>query len=152
MTTDRLATLSFVSLIATIVATSAHHIFRLGLEVAVPAAAVLAGAVMFFVMWRRNGARGWFLAYATLAALVVAWFGVLDGFLDHVLKAAGTENVTFLPGSEAEVVATVFNLWSQEATTAFYEGTGVLTAVFAAVALGSTVLLSLRLFRPPLRA
>lgn len=58
---------------------------------------------------------------------------------DHVAKAAGLENVTLLPGSEAEVVATAMQLWSQEASTAFYEGTGILSAILALLAAVATV-------------
>ncbi|MBU1306419.1 MAG: hypothetical protein KKF33_12990 [Alphaproteobacteria bacterium] len=66
------------------------------------------------------------------------WFGFLDGFLDHVVKAAGLDNITFLPGSEANVVATAMTLWSEETSAAFYEGTGVLSAALALVTMIAT--------------
>ena len=40
------------------------------------------------------------------------------------VDSAGLDNITFLAGSEADVVLTAMSLWSQEATTPFYEGTG----------------------------
>jgi hypothetical protein len=39
--------------------------------------------------------------YAVYVGLIVFWFGFLDGFLDHVLKVSGVENLTFLPGQRA---------------------------------------------------
>lgn len=49
-------------------------------------------------------------------SLVVFWFDFLDGFW---AKADNFDKVTFVAGSEAEVVATAMHLWSQEATTFF---------------------------------
>ena len=54
---------------------------------------------------------------------------MIDGFLDHVLKALGLSHLTFLPGGDAEVVQTIFSLWSPQAGNIFYEGTGILTFV-----------------------
>ncbi len=56
-------------------------------------------------------------------------FGFVDGFLDHVIKALGLQNTTFLPGSDADVIKTVYHLWSPEAGHLFYESTGILTFV-----------------------
>ena len=64
------------------------------------------------------------------------WFGFIDGFMDHVLKALGLQNTTFLPGGEAEVVKTVLSLWSPAAGNIFYEGTGVLTSIVGMIAMG----------------
>jgi hypothetical protein len=74
--------------------------------------------------------------YGVYNILMITQLGVVDGFLDHTLKALGFQHMTFLPGGEAEVVKTVFSLWSPAAGNIFYEGTGVLTfigSVFAAV-------------------
>ena len=54
------------------------------------------------------------------------------------VDSAGLDNITVLPGSEAEIVATAMQLWSQEASSAFYEGTGILSAVLALAAAVST--------------
>lgn len=127
-----------LTLSATLAMTGVHHVFRLGLELMLP---VLIGTALPWVLLALyDRFRGRWLAYVygIYAALAVFWFGFLDGFLDHVLKAVGLENTTFLPGSDAEVVATVFALWSQEATTIFYEGTGVLSAVLAVPAAVAT--------------
>jgi hypothetical protein len=70
-----------------------------------------------------------------LAALIFIWFGFVDGFLDHVLKALGLQHTTLLPGGEATVVPTVYSLWSPEAGNLFYEGTGILEFALSVVAI-----------------
>jgi hypothetical protein len=123
--------LSLASLMATLVATGVHHVFRLGPELIFPVLIALALGGALWHLYRRTDSKGFLIAYAVFAALVVFWFGFLDGFLDHVVKAVGLDNITLLPGSDAEVVSTVFKLWSQEATSAFYEWTGIISAAFA---------------------
>lgn len=132
------ALVSLVTLVATLLATGIHHIFRLGPELILPTAIGVAVPLVLWVLYRRTGRAALLWAYAAYVALVVFWFGFLDGFLDHVAKAAGLENVTFLPGSEAEIVATKMQLWSQSATTAFYEGTGILSAILALLTVVTT--------------
>ena len=51
------------------------------------------------------------------------------------LKALGFQNTTFLPGGDAEVVKTVFSLWSPEAGHFFYEWTGILTFIVGVFAM-----------------
>jgi hypothetical protein len=123
--------LSPISLVALIVATGIHHVFRLGPELILPSVTAAVLAVALIYLFRRTGRNGFAIAYAVLAGLVVLWFGILDGFFDHVLKSVGMENVTFLPGSEAAIVATVYQLWSVESSAAFYEGTGIVSAILA---------------------
>jgi hypothetical protein len=129
MRADSYERLSLIGLSATIATTGIHHVFRLGPQLIVPFFVVLALAVVLMWLHWQTGRRGFFAGYSVIAGLVVLWFGVLDGLFDHVLKGLGLENITFLPGSDADVIATAFQLWSQEATTMFYESTGVLTAV-----------------------
>ena len=126
-----LPVLSLASLVATLLATGVHHVFRLGPELIIPALVGVGLPVVLFAFYQRTGTRLLLWLYAGYAALVVFWFGFLDGFLDHVAKAAGLDNVTFLPGGEADTVATAMTLWSQSASTAFYEGTGILSAALA---------------------
>jgi hypothetical protein len=129
-----LTRLSVLSITATTVATSVHHFYRLGFEVLLPALVVIALPLVLMWWLRSSGSRVALWSYAVVNGLVFFWFGFIDGFLDHVLKALGLQNTTFLPGSEAEVVQTVFSLWSPQAGHVFYEGTGVLTAVAGFVA------------------
>jgi hypothetical protein len=73
--------------------------------------------------------------YSLYSALMFTWFGFIDGFMDHVFKAVGLQNTTFLPGGEAEVVKTALSLWSPAAGNVFYEGTGILTFITGVVAM-----------------
>lgn len=142
MTTNHLALASITTLTATLVTTGAHHVFRLGVGLTIPTLIGIALAIMLWALYSRTRRMALLAAYGVFTALIVFWFGFLDGFLDHVAKAAGLDNVTFLAGGEAEVVATVMQLWSQQATTAFYEGTGILSAALAlltAVATGAFI-------------
>lgn len=138
MSASRLAPMSIVTLNATLLATGIHHIFRLGVGLLAPTLIGLVLATALWLVYSKSRRSSLLVAYGVFTALVVFWFGFLDGFLDHVAKAAGLDNVTFLPGGEADVVATVMQLWSQDASTAFYEGTGILSAILALVAAIST--------------
>lgn len=138
MSAQRLAHVSITTLIATLVATGIHHIFRLGPGLIVPTFIGIGLAIALWVLYSRTRKVGVLAGYGAFTALVVFWFGFLDGFLDHVVKAAGLDNITFLPGGDAEVVATALQLWSQDSGTAFYEGTGVLSAILALLAAVAT--------------
>lgn len=129
---------SLVTLVATLVATGVHHIFRLGPALILPTAIGVTIPIVLWSLHERTSKPALLWTYAAYATLVVFWFGFLDGFLDHVAKAAGLDNVTFLPGSEEEVVGTAMQLWSQSASTAFYEGTGILSAALALLAVITT--------------
>lgn len=122
---------SLAALVATLLTTGIHHVFRLGPELILPTAIGVAVPIVLWVLYERSGKPALLWAYGAYAGLVVFWFGFLDGFLDHVAKAAGLDNITFLPGSEEAVVATAMQLWSQSASSAFYEGTGILSAILA---------------------
>ena len=136
---SRLAgTNSLVAVIAMTVVTSIHHVYRLGLEVVVPALVLLALPVLLLRWQKRSGSRVALWAYAGLNLLTFSWFAFVDGFLDHVVKALGLENTTFLPGGDEETVPTVFHLWSARAGDLFYEGTGILTFALGILAMGLT--------------
>ncbi len=129
MSTATTENLSVLALGGTILMTAVHHVFRMGPSLILPFALTLVVATVLMWLYRRIGRGGFLVAYAVLASMIVLWFGIFDGLLDHVLKAVGAPNVTFLPGSDAAVVDTLYTLWSQDATTLFYEGSGVLTAL-----------------------
>lgn len=133
MTNSRIAFASVASLTTTLVATGVHHIFRLGAGLILPTVIAIALAIVLWALYSKTRRVALLAAYGVFTALVVFWFGFLDGFLDHVVKAAGLENITFLPGSDAEVVATTMQLWSQQASNTFYKGTGILSAILALV-------------------
>lgn len=90
---------SLAMLVATLITTGVHHIFRLGPGLILPSALGVAIPVVLWVLYARTGQSELLWTYAAYAALVVFWFGFLDGFLDHVAKAAGLDNITFLPGA-----------------------------------------------------
>jgi hypothetical protein len=125
---------SFAAIVAASVATTIHHVFRLGLHVLPMFAIISLMPVVAFLMYRRSGQRLYLYGYGLASSFIFAWFGFVDGFLDHVLKALGIQNVTFLEGGDVPVVETVFSLWSTEASNAFYEGTGIITFIASAVA------------------
>jgi hypothetical protein len=129
---------SLVAVVAMTVVTSIHHVYRLGLEVLVPALVLIALPVLLLRWQRRSGTRVALGAYTGLSLSIFSWFAFLDGFLDHVIKALGLQNTTFLPGGDAETVPTVFHLWSTQAGDLFYEGTGILTFALGLVAMGFT--------------
>ena len=120
-------TKSLIAVVAMTVVTSIHHVYRLGLEVLVPALVLIALPILLLRWQRRSGTRVALWAYVGLSLSIFIWFAFLDGFLDHVIKALGLQNTTFLPGGDAETVPTVFHLWSTQAGDLFYEGTGILT-------------------------
>lgn len=138
MSKTSMAFASLMALVTTLIATGIHHIFRLGPALILPTAIGVAVPFVLWVLYARTGKPALLWAYAAYAALVVFWFGFLDGFLDHVAKAAGVDNITFLPGSEKEIVGTAMQLWSQSASAAFYEWTGILSAVLALLTVIST--------------
>jgi hypothetical protein len=124
---NSLAKLSLLSITLTVIVTAIHHVYRLGPGPLIPVAfafVLLFGAIRWF---DGTGSKWALAGYGTLNVLIFLWFGVIDGFLDHVLKALGLGNLTILPGGDAEVVQTTYSLWSPEAGYAFYEGTGILT-------------------------
>jgi hypothetical protein len=125
---------SFAAILTAAIFTTVHHVFRLGLHVLPMFAVVSLMPVVAFFLYRRSGNRSFLYGYGLANTFIFAWFGFVDGFLDHVLKALGIENVTFLEGSDVPVVETVFSLWSPEASNIFYEATGVITFIASAVA------------------
>jgi hypothetical protein len=129
------ATLSLVSITLTSIITDIHHIYRLGFAVLLPAALIVVLPYVLMRWYKHTGKKAALWAYGSLTSVIVVWFGVIDGFLDHVMKALGLQNTTFLPGGEAEVVKTVFSLWSPEAGNIFYEGSGIFTFIASVFAI-----------------
>ena len=133
---NKYATLSLISITLTAIITASHHIFRDGVgQVVLWIIIILLPYVL--IRWFAHTGTKWAVAlYGLYNILIIGGLGVVDGFLDHTLKALGFQHTTILPGGEAEVVKTVFSLWSPAAGNSFYEGTGVLTfigSVFATV-------------------
>jgi hypothetical protein len=140
-TSPHLQRRALLTALATVAVTSAHHIYRLGPQMVMPAVAMLVLLSVLMLVYNRSGRTTALWAYTAVNALIFVWFGLIDGFLDHVLKALGLENVTILPGGDAEVVETAFSLWSPAAGNLFYELTGILTFGLGVVALAFNLLL-----------
>jgi hypothetical protein len=119
----------------TTVVTAVHHVYRLGLEFLPPALVLIVLPFILMRWFRTSGRPLAFWSFTAANALIFAWFGFIDGFLDHVLKALGLGHTTLLPGGEADVVSTVYSLWSPEAGHFFYESTGVIEFIASVVAL-----------------
>jgi len=133
---NKYARLSLISITLMMFVTSVHHIFRLGYGLLIPT--VILTALPYALMrWYGSSRNATVLkAYSLFSTLMFLWFGFIDGFMDHVFKAIGLQNTTFLPGGQAEVVKTALALWSPAAGNIFYEGTGVLTFVVGVFAMG----------------
>jgi hypothetical protein len=123
------AKVSLVSILFTAVISSIHHVYRDGFEQIVIWAILIALPLVLMTWFRRTESRWALWLYGLYNLVIITQLGVVDGFLDHTLKALGVPHLTFLPGGDAEVVATVFSLWSPQAGNVFYEGTGVLAFI-----------------------
>ncbi|MEX0953973.1 MAG: hypothetical protein WDZ83_02035 [Rhizobiaceae bacterium] len=135
---DRTEIRSLVSILLMMAATTLHHAFRFGPEWLWTAAALFLAPVSLFALYRHTGNRWIAYSYGLLSVLAILSFGILDGFLDHVLKVASLDNLTLLEGSDAVFVETRYTLWSNSATYWFYEGTGIATFALSIFAAWST--------------
>lgn len=135
---------AFLFLLAAIVVTSVHHIYRLG-PAFLPTALVAVLVPPLLVAWYWHTGHPFILRIlGAYSIFVFVSVGVFDGFLDHTLKALGLPRFYMLEGSEAEIVATYFNFASVELGHLFYEATGILTFVLGAVATFYSIRLLLR--------
>ena len=123
------ARLSLISITLTAIITATHHIFRDGLGLIVPWGIIILLPSVLIWWYAQTGSKWPVWIYGLYNVLIIVQLGVVDGLLDHVLKALGFPHLTFLPGGDAEVVQTVFSLWSPQAGNIFYEGTGILTFI-----------------------
>jgi hypothetical protein len=133
---NKYARLSLISITLTAIITASHHVFRDGFGLIVPWIIIILLPYVLIRWFTHTGTKWAVGMYGLYNILMITQLGVVDGFLDHTLKALGLQHMTFLPGGEAEVVKTVFSLWSPQAGNIFYEGTGILTfigSVFATV-------------------
>jgi hypothetical protein len=126
---------SLLSISIAAIFTTVHHVYRLGLGVLPIFLVISLLPIGFLWLFRRHENKVFLLAYALTNALIFFALGFFDGFLDHVFKLLGFQPVTFLAGSDAEIVETVFHLWSEQAGYWFYELTGVIVAISSFIAL-----------------
>lgn len=120
--------LSLLAITLTGIVTSVHHLYRLGLVFALPALVVTLGPLALIKWNQRSGSRRALRTYVGLNALIVTWFGLIDGFMDHVVKAFGRFILTPLLGrSKALEIGT--SVLPHFEGDLFYELTGILTFV-----------------------
>ena len=110
------AKLSVITITLTGILTSLHHLYRFGFEVIVPAGIVIALPYLLMRWFWRGGRWLAFAAYGIFSALIILWFGISDGFLDHTVKLFGGTPIHFLP--ESPIVGDLL-----------YETTGILSFV-----------------------
>jgi hypothetical protein len=126
---------SLIAITLTAIATSVHHIFRLGWEALIPFVIIILLPYLLMRWFTRTANKVAYWGYVLVNTIIFLFFGVVDGFFDHVMKAIGLPNTTFLPGGQAQVVKTALSLWSPEAGNFLYEGTGILTFILSVVAI-----------------
>jgi hypothetical protein len=126
---------SLVSITITSLVTTIHHVYRMGFEVLIPFSIITILPIVAIQLYRHREQRWILWGYGFLNTVIFVWFGFIDGFLDHTLKALGIQNVTFLEGSDEAVVKTAFSLGSPELSNFFYEVTGVITFIASVVAI-----------------
>ena len=68
---------SLATLVATLLATGIHHIFRLGPELILPTAVGVTVPIVLWALYARSGKAELLWAYGAYAGLVVFWFGFL---------------------------------------------------------------------------
>ena len=131
----QIAKWSLVSVTLTATITSIHHIYRLGFDMLIPAIIITIVPYLLMQAFKRWGNRLVLLTYSLFTTFIFLMFGIVDGFMDHVVKALGLQHTTFLAGGQEQIVKTVLSLWSPEAGNIFYEGTGILTFIVSVIAL-----------------
>src|SRR5215208_3113259 len=84
---NKYARLSLITITLTSIITSIHHIYRLGLGLLVPTIIVTLLPYVLMRWFTHTGNKGALWGYGLLTSLLFLWFGIIDGFLDHVIKA-----------------------------------------------------------------
>jgi hypothetical protein len=81
------AQLSLISLTITGILTSIHHFYRFKWEVFIPAMLVIFLPILFMRWYLQSGKRAALWLYGIFSTLIIIWFGIIDGGLDHTLLA-----------------------------------------------------------------
>ena len=130
---------SLISITIAGILITVHHVYRLGWEVLPAFSMITILPTVLLYGFRKTENKLLLGVYGLVNVLIFIAFGFFDGFLDHVFKLIGLSPITFLAGSDAEVVETVFQLWSVQAGHWFYELTGVFSSIASFIALFYTV-------------
>ncbi len=81
------ARLSLISLTITGILTSIHHLYRFEWDVFIPAMLVIFLPIVFMHWFLQSGKRVALWLYGVFSALIIIWFGIIDGGFDHTLRA-----------------------------------------------------------------
>ena len=132
---DTAARASWISLTATAAVVGVHHVYREGWPWLPPSVVLAILPYLLVRRFRATGGAASLWAYGGVGALTIGGFGVVDGLLDHVTNAF-VGLYTAVSGQEAERVERAFRVLPTTPLVGdlFYEATGVLEFVTAAVA------------------
>jgi hypothetical protein len=127
--------LSLLAITTTAIVTSVHHVYREGWELLVPSLLIVALPYLLIRWFRSTGSRTSLGIYGMFNAWLIASFGIVDGFLDHVVNAfvvlyAATS------GQPVDRLERAFRVLPPTPLVGdvLYEGTGILTFVAGLVA------------------
>lgn len=124
----KVAQLSLISLTITGVLTSIHHLYRFEWDVFIPAMLVIFLPILFMRWFLHSGKRVALWLYGIFSALIIIWFGIIDGGVDHTLLAIN-EYVLMPLGIRS--LSVDLRLLPPSALTGdfFYELTGILSFI-----------------------
>jgi len=98
---DRLTKLSLLSVTITAIITSVHHLYRFGFVLIIPAVIVIFLPTVLLSWFRNTKNKMALLGYGLYNLLVIGWLGIVDGGLDHTVKALGGKmDIRMLPPSD----------------------------------------------------
>lgn len=124
----KVAQLSLISLTITGVLTSIHHLYRFEWDVFIPAMLVIFLPILFMRWFLHSGKRVALWLYGIFSALIIIWFGIIDGGVDHTLLAI---NEYVLVPLGIRSLSVDLRLLPPSALTGdfFYELTGILSFI-----------------------
>lgn len=128
---------SVISVVLTSILTTIHHVFRLGLGSMPMWMPVIMLPIGLAVLYKRSRFRNkWLLgAYGLVSYGIIFWFGIVDGLFDHTFRVLGLNNITWLPGGDAEIVETAFQIGSAETSHWIFQITGAFVFIVSLFAL-----------------
>lgn len=117
--------LSLISVIATAVFTSIHHVYEIGFLAVALVLLFIVSPILLMQQYRKTGKKVFLWLYGLLNTWLVIGFGLVDGLFNHTLKLLSFQvhALLALHGGSTKAVEKAFE------GNLIYEGTGVLTFV-----------------------
>jgi hypothetical protein len=130
LATRSYARLSLLAITATAVVTSVHHVYREGWALLAPALLIVALPYLLVRWYRRTSSRPALAIYGVFNAWLIVSFGLVDGFLDHVVNAV-MPLYAAATGQSVDRLERAFRVLPPTPLVGdlLYESTGVLTFV-----------------------